>query len=402
MRPLDGIRVLDFTHVLAGPFCTRLLADMGADVVKVNSETRLQINAPTGPYFTMWNRNKRTIALDMGREEARQIAFDLALKADIVIDNFSMGVLERWGIGYEQVNKQNERIIFVQMSGMGSGGPWSNFVTYAPTIHALAGLTHTTGVQGRRDIGLGYSYNDHQAGLHAAVATLAAIESREQSGKGQRVDVSQFEVAVNLLGPTFMNYFANGTGIEACANDQPFDEVAPHGCYRCAGPPTGDVLNERWIAIACLNDEQWRALRVAMGNPEWAMAKEFETEVGRYKGRESIDEHLAAWTSDKDARELMEQLQHAGVPAGVVQDGVDLMESDPQLQEVQFIREIDEPHPRMGVTYADKLPIDFERTPCELYKRSRTLGEDNAEILSDWLEMEEESALRGEEEGYLK
>lgn len=126
MRPLEGIRVLDFTHVLAGPFCTRVLADMGADVVKVNSETRAQINAPVGPYFTLWNRNKRTIALDMNQEEARNIAYDLALRADVVIDNFSMGVLERWGMGYEQVSKKNKSVIYVQMSGMGSGGPWSN------------------------------------------------------------------------------------------------------------------------------------------------------------------------------------------------------------------------------------------------------------------------------------
>lgn len=402
MRPLQGVRVLDFTHVLAGPFCTRVLADMGADVVKVNSETRAQINAPIGPYFTLWNRNKRTIALDMAQDEARKIAFDLALRADVVIDNFSMGVLERWGMGYVDVSNQNKSVIYVQMSGMGSGGPWSNFVTYAPTIHALSGLTYTTGVPGRRDIGLGYSYNDHQAGLHAAVAVLSAIEAREHTGKGQRIDISQFEVAVNLLGPTFLNYFANGDGIEPCGNDQPYDEIGPHGCYRCAGPASNDVLGERWIAIVCLNDSQWEALRACMENPEWARDEVFATSSGRYQNRRELDERLSAWTSDLDAWELMQMLQAAGVPAGVVQDGVDLMELDPQLIEKKFIRRIEEPHPTMGTTYADKLPIDFEDTPCDVYERSRTLGEDNVQILADWLGVDQKSVIQGEEDGYLR
>lgn len=402
MRPLEGIRVLDFTHVLAGPFCTRMLADMGADVVKVNSETRAQINAPVGPYFTLWNRNKRTIALDMSREEARNIASDLALRADVVIDNFSMGVLERWGIGYEQVSKKNKSVIYVQMSGMGSGGPWSNFVTYAPTIHALAGMTYTTGVPGRKDIGLGYSYNDHQAGLHAAVALLSAIEAREHTGSGQRIDISQFEVAVNLLGPTFLNYFANGEPIEPCGNDQSYDEIAPHGCYRCAGPDSGKILDERWIAIACTNDLQWEALVECMGNPDWAQDEELRSSAGRYRLRKHLDSRISSWTCEFDARELMRSLQEAGVPAGVVQDGVDLMELDPQMIERRFIRQIEEPHPTMGTTYADKLPIDFEETPCDVYRRSRTLGEDNVEVLADWLELDEKSVVLGEDSGYLR
>ncbi len=401
MRPLDGVRILDFTHVLAGPFCTRLMADMGADVVKVNSRTRVQINAPAGPYFTLWNRNKRTVALDMSREEARKIAYELASKADVVIDNFSMGVLDRWGIGYDEISQHNHKVVYVQMSGMGGDGPWSNFVTYAPTIHALAGFTYTTGVPGRQDIGLGFSYNDHQAGLHAAVAILSALESRRRTGKGQKIDISQFEVAVNLLGPTLMDWFANGIEAQPCANDMPHDRIAPHGCYRCAAPDTGEVLAERWIAIACMNDDQWRSLQGVLGSPSWAMDADFQSGEGRYQRRRFIDAKLAEWTASQNSAELMTELQNAGVPAGVVQDGVDLMERDPQLQAREFIQEIEEPHPSMKRTYADKLPIEFERTPCDVYKRARTLGEDNVAILSDWLGIEEEAVRKGEEEGYL-
>ena len=170
-RPLDGIRILDFTHVLAGPFAARILADMGADVVKVVSEQRPG-NTPVGPYYHMWNRNTRSLALDMSTPKAREIARALAEHADIVIENFSPGVLDRWGMGYEAVSQVNPRVTYVQMSGMGDGGPWRDFVSFAPTVHALSGLP------GRENIGIGVSFNDHQAGLRAATVILATIEAR--------------------------------------------------------------------------------------------------------------------------------------------------------------------------------------------------------------------------------
>ena len=199
---LDGIRVLDFTHVLAGPFCTRILADMGADVVKIMSDTRPGLaGGVDSPYHTMWNRTKRVLQLNLVREDARAIGRRLALKADVVIDNFSVGVLDRWGLGYDDVAPDNPGAIYVGMSGMGITGPWANYVTYAPTVHALAGLTYLTGVPGRNDIGIGFSYNDHLSGLHGAVAVLAALEARRTTGRGQRVDLSQFEVGTTFSGP---------------------------------------------------------------------------------------------------------------------------------------------------------------------------------------------------------
>ena len=259
-RPLEGLRVLDFTHVLAGPFATRCLADMGADVVKINSVKRaIGANDPLHPYYLMWNRNKRALGLDMTHDEDRRLCQSLCEQADVVIDNFSVGVLDRWGIGFEKVKESNPGVIYIQMSGMGEGGPWSNFVTYAPTIHALAGLTYLTSVSGREDIGIGFSYNDHQAGLHAAVAILAALEARRDTGAGQHIDVSQFEVGVNFAGPSLMDLFANGRAAEPTANELPYDDACPHNCYQ--GLPKGEgTLGERWIAIACMTDSQWQAL----------------------------------------------------------------------------------------------------------------------------------------------
>ncbi len=401
-RPLEGIRILDFTHVLAGPFATRVLADMGADVVKVNSADRAAgANTPDSPYYTMWNRSKRALALDMKNPEAKALCRRLVASADVVIDNFAVGVLDRWGVGYEQVRPDNPGVIYVQMSGMGEGGPWSGFVTYAPTIHAICGLTHLTGVPGREDIGIGHSYNDHQAGLHGAVAILAALEARRRTGSGQRVDLSQFEVGVNFLGPSLLDWFGNGRAARPTANRAPYDALAPHNVYACR--PKGEGLaGERWVAIVCETDAQWRLLRGVIGNPAWARDPVLDTAAGRVERLLLIDGQLAAWTRDREATEVMNLCQAAGVPAGVVQDGIDLVEHDPQLAHQRFVQTVDGAHPVLGPMRIERLPLFFDKTPCDEYSRVRMVGEDNASVLADWLGMSEDEVRAGEAGGVLR
>lgn len=401
MRPLEGVRILDFTHVLAGPFATRVLADMGADVVKVNSIERSAGNPAGSPYYTIWNRNKRALALNMSIDEAKQIGKALANKADVVIDNFSHGVLDRWGLGFDVTREENPGVIYVQMSGMGDGGPWSNFVTYAPTIHALAGMTYSTGVKGREDIGIGYSYNDHQAGLHGALAILAAIESRNHSGQGQKIDMAQFEVGVALMGPSLLDFICNGRSAEPSGNKLPYDAIAPHGVYPCKSRKGGDILDERWIAIACMTDEHWYRLKRTMESPSWAESVIYQTAESRYANSEEIDELISRWTSSQDARELMDELQRNGVPAGIVQDAVDLVERDPQLASNEFLQWAHEEHPVVGRSFIDRLPIYFGATPCDEYTRSRVVGEDNAEVLADWLGMSHTEVEKLEDSGTL-
>ncbi|MDG1123295.1 MAG: CoA transferase [Pseudomonadales bacterium] len=409
-KPLQGLKVLDFTHVLAGPFATRILADMGADVIKINSADRaVGTQDPHHPYYLMWNRSKRALALNMSQDSAKQLAGQLANQADIVIDNFSAGVLDRWGIGYKQISTTNKGVIYVQMSGMGDGGPWSKFVTYAPTIHALCGLTHTTSVPGREDIGLGFSYNDHQAGLHGTVAVLAALEARNRTGKGQRVDVSQFEVGVNFLGPSLLDFFANNNTARPCGNDLPYDVQAPHGCYRCldetrstgADEATQAKINERWIAIACTDDAQWQSLCMLMQNPSWCQDARFSSAQGRHQAQEELNTLVGQWTATNEAYDLMARCQRAGVPAGVVQDGADLAERDPQLAEVNFLQAMDDVHPTLGQTWFDRLPLHFEKTPCDEYRRVRAIGEDNEQVLKDWLGMDSASVAAHAAEGTL-
>ncbi|HJN93017.1 MAG TPA: CoA transferase [Dehalococcoidia bacterium] len=399
---LNGIRILDFTHVLAGPFATRILGDLGADVVKVNPASRAETNnGPTSPYYIMWNRNKRALALEMSTDRGKAICRRLAESADVVIDNFSVGVLDRWSIGYDEVSKANPGVVYVQMSGMGEGGPWSNFVTYAPTIHALSGLTAATGVPGREDIGIGFSYNDHQSGLHGAVAILAALESRRESGRGQRVDLSQFEVGATFAGPSLLDLFVNGRAAQPTGNRLPYDDAAPHNTYPCQ--PLGEgVENERWVAIACMDDDQWLALRRVMGNPPWAADERYHSAIGRTANLEVLDDHIADWTGGMAAEQVMALCQANGIPAGVVQNGEDLAEHDPQLKRSGFLYEIaDGEVPEVGATYADRLPLHFQRTPADTYHRVRMVGEDNHAVLSDWLEVPASEIKQAEQDGTL-
>ncbi|MBV1906907.1 MAG: CoA transferase [Pseudomonadales bacterium] len=402
-RPLEGIRILDFSHVLAGPFATRILGDMGADVVKINSAARaVGANKATHPFYIMWNRNKRALAVNMSSEEGRETCRKLCEKADIVIDNFSVGVLDRWGVGYESTRKVNPGVIYIQMSGMGEGGPWSKFVTYAPTIHAIAGLTALTGVPGRSDIGIGFSYNDHQAGLHGAVAILAALESRQNLGRGQRIDMSQFEVGVNFSGPSLLDYFVNNNSSEPTGNKLPYDIAAPHACYPCAGVSGDAVVDERWVAIACMTDEQWGAFKGVMGNPAWADESVFDSASGRVENVTRLDEGVTKYTQTLSPEDIMVACQKVGVPAGVVQNAEDLVERDPQLKQSGFLHTDEGEYGKFGVTYSDKLPFQFEATPCDIYERVHRVGEDNVAVLQDWLDMSEADVKQAEEAGTLK
>ena len=394
--PLEGVRILDFTHVLAGPFATRVLGDMGADVVKIMSSTRAGLAGGVDhPYHALWNRNKRVFQLDLSRQEARDIARQLALQADVVIDNFSVGVLDRWGIGYDAVSPDNAGVIYVGMSGMGTTGPWSNYVTYAPTVHALAGLTYLTGVPGRNDIGIGFSYNDHMAGLHGAVAVLAALEGRRLTGKGQRIDMSQFEVGVNFGGPALLNWFANSVAAQPVGNDPPWESWTPHAIYPCQG-------DDQWCAIAVISDEQWRSLCRLLEADDWLNDAELSTVDGRQSRRAELDERIGAWTRAQDRYELMDRCQQAGVPAGVVQTGDDLVKRDPQHAQANMYLEYDDLHPFLGPLKADRLALQFAKTPAMVYNRPEVYGESNESVASDWLGMSAEEVARLEAEGVIE
>src|SRR5207248_4624429 len=213
----------------------RVLGDPGAELVKVQTEERAVIvNDPNHPYFYVWNRSKRAVSLNMKPDRALDVVRRLIEVSDVVIENFSAGVLKRWGFTYEAAAEWNPAIVYLTMSGCGHEGPWSNLVTYAPTIHALSGLTYLSNPPGRGDVGPGFSLNDHAAGLSAAFSILAALEARTHTGAGQHVDISQMETGAYLIGPAVLDYVVHGRDAQPVGNADAFGEVFPNECYKTA------------------------------------------------------------------------------------------------------------------------------------------------------------------------
>ena len=280
-RPLDGLRVLDLTWVLAGPFCCRMLGDLGADIVKVQTAERATlVNNPEFPYYYCWNRSKRSVTLNMKHEGALAIARRLVEASDVVIENYSAGVLARWGLDYETVASWNPRIVYVTLSGCGHEGPWQSMITYAPTIHALCGLTHLSNPPGRGDIGAGFSLNDHAAGFQGAVAVLSAIEARHATGVGQHVDISQFEVGSYLVGGALTDYVSNDREARPRGNADAFTDFAVNDVFRC---------REGELAVTARTRAELRAV------------------IG--------DADLAGWCAARDAHAAMVELQTGGIAA---------------------------------------------------------------------------------------
>jgi benzylsuccinate CoA-transferase BbsF subunit len=376
-KPLEGIRVVDLSHVLAGPFCTRLLGDLGADIVKFQTAERATIvNDPNHPYFYVWNRSKRAVSLNMKDARATDVARRVIEQADVVIENFSAGVLARWGLSYETVAAWNPSVVYLTMSGCGHDGPWSKLVTYAPTIHALSGLTYLSNPPGRGDVGPGFSLNDHAAGLSAAFSILAALEARERTGAGQHVDISQMETGAYIIGPAVLDYLTNDREAQPAGNADPFGEFVVNECY-----PTSDG---RFLAVSCRDDEEWSRVGAAIGADATAARGEAGAIVRR-------------WAATVTAERGQELLQGVGVPAGAVQDASDLM-SDPQLLARGLWRRCD--HGVFGERPYDRFPGIWSAMDLEPYRPPPSyVGEHNFEVFEELANMDAGEIAEGMADG---
>jgi crotonobetainyl-CoA:carnitine CoA-transferase CaiB-like acyl-CoA transferase len=379
-RPLDGIRVLDFTHVLAGPFGTRVLGDLGADIIKVSTGARSGgANSPEHPYYTMWNRNKRSVTINMASAEGRQFARRLAARCDVIIENFSAGVLSRWGLDRAGLHETNPGVTVISMGGMGQDGPWKDFVTFAPTIHALTGLTYLTNPPEEHLLGYGFSLTDHLSGLAGALAALEGVEHRDRTGEGLAIDLSQYELGLGLMGPALLDYLANGVNPEPVGNRHPFDAWAPHGIYRCAG-------DDHWVAIAARGDEQWRSLATLIGDGLGSDVQ-FATHAGRIEHQDALDAAISAWTGSRDANSIAEACQAAGIAAGTVQNAHDLTASDPQLAARGFFGTT--VSAAMGEYGIDRFPALFNGQRPSVYDGPHGIGEDTFDVATELLGMED-------------
>lgn len=391
-KPLAGVRVLDFTWVLAGPYATRVLADLGADVIKVQTETRSQgASGNEHPYFIMWNRGKRSAALNIKHPRATEVFRTLVEQSDIVIDNFSAGVLDRWGIGYTAARGWNERIIYLNLTGAGRDGPWRDFVTYAPTIHALCGLTYLTNPPGRRDIGLGLSLNDHVSGLAGALAALEALEARRRTGRGTLVDLSQLEAGTYLAGPAYLDLLANGRAAQPQGNRDPFEDAVPNEVYRCRG--------DGWLAITARDDQDWRRLCQAIDDPTLEGDGRLAGIEGRRAHRAVVDERLARWCAGQDAAAAMRRLQAAGVPAGMIADAATMTDADEQLGPEGRAWFTEVVHPVHGPHLVDRFPGRFSAASLDDYAPAPVFGQHTFAVYRELAGLSDEQIAVGIADG---
>lgn len=389
---LSGVRVLDFTWVLAGPYATRILADFGAEVIKVQSKKTGQgtENNLTG-YFSHWNRNKRSITLDMSHPEAKDLLLRLVKVSDVVVENFSPRVMKNWGLDYERLKEVKPNIIMLSLSAFGQTGPWRDFVAFGPTLQALSGLTYLTSYSKEFPIGIGYAYSDIVAGLYGALAVLVALEFKDRTGKGQHIDLSQFEALCTTLGPTLMDVFINHRDILPQGNRSENIPASPYGCYRCSG-------EDSWCVIAVFNDEEWEKLCKIMGNPSWSKNPKFSILSNRKKNEEELNMLIEEWTVNYTSEQIVERLQKEGISAGVVQNAQDLA-NDPHLKARGFFIPLE--HRVLGKTYGDASPIKFQEYSKDTWRASPLLGEDNHYVFTKLIGLTEEEFSSYVERGII-
>ena len=400
--PLAGVRIADFSWIVAGPQATRILADLGAEVIRIESESHLdsmrigQQSNPDAPsvngsgFFSNFNRNKLGITANLHHPDGHALVERLVAISDVVIENYSPGVFDRLGFSWEMLQALNPQIIYLSLSGFGHTGRDAPYVTWGPTAQAVSGATALSGLPGHEPAGWGFSYLDHTAGYFGALAILMALYRRGRCGKGQYVDISQVETGMVLGGLAMLDYQVNGRSYERIGNRSQSVTVAPHNTYPCRG-------EDRWIAIVAESEAQWRALCDVLASSDLADDPRFATNLARLGEQDALDAAIALRTRRFDCRELMYLLQARGVPAGAVQNARDKLEYDPQLAVREFYRVA--PHPELGEHRYEGLPMRFSNARWEIERGAPLLGEDTLRLLGDLLGYDQGQVSRLVEEG---
>ena len=385
--PLTGVRVTEFTSAWAGPYATCLLGFLGAEIIKVESRKRVDharfISFTTGtdfstpdksPVFNSLNLNKLSVCLNLTQPRAVEIAKRLVGKSDVVVENMRPGVIGRLGLDYPALREVKPDIIYLSSSSCGQTGPHREHVGYAPNFASAAGLSYVTGYPDWPPSILSGAI-DLRSATAAAFSILAALLCRQRTGEGQYIDLASQETSVMLNSSALMDYLMNGRVQTRKGNRD--DRMAPHNCYRCRG-------EDHWISIAVANDEEWRALCGAMGRPELAEDERFSRAELRWKHQDELDPIIGDWTRDRDDRELMHQLQRAGVAATPSLSNKALFQ-DPHLEERGTFRQVD--HPFLGKDWVLSPPFRLSETPARIRRHAPLLGEHNHPIFERLLGM---------------
>ncbi len=394
--PLEGYRVIDFGWAAAAPRATCLLADMGAEVIKVETRKRLdpvrfgpdntERDPEKDPLFHSINRNKLGILLDLTRPEGKTLIRDLIKKSDVVVENFSPGVMKRLSLDYDELKKLKSDIIMISFPGVGSEGPLSDVVTYGPSLAALAGLDNLIGYEGERVLGMQQAYADINSSLFGAFAIQIALYHREKYKQGQHIEVAQMESLLSTMPEPIMEYSFNKRNLTTVGNTSAI--MAVHNNYPCKG-------EDKWVSIAILTDAEWECFCSALGDPAWTREDDFADNYKRSLNRKKLDQFIGEWTRTKTPYEVMEILQNAGVAAAPCADTEDRF-SDPHFQERRNIVNIE--HPVTGLDFVPNVVCNLSETPGEVRRPAPMLGEHNHYVFGELLGLPRDTIERYIEE----
>ena len=377
LRPLNGLRIIDLSRVWSGPFTTRYLGDLGAEIIKVESEKYLDTGRKvtnSTPQFLEINRSKKGVTLDFQKPEGLDLIKDLIGISDVVVENFAAGVLERRGLGYSVLRDIKPDLVMLSMPGYGNAGPYRDHVGYGQNLMSYGGLSKIWGfpespIESRSNV----HFPDFVSAIASSTAVLAALEYRTLHGVGQHIEVAQIEAMSSSMGVALMDFFINGKSWKANGNQSM--RAAPSGSYPCQG-------KDQWCAITCSDDKEWFSLRKAMGDPKWASEQIFDSMEGRIEHHGKLDNLLSKWTINHEPYKLMTLLQDFDVPAGVVQSGKQLFH-DKHLRERGFIVTVE--HSEWGYVEHPGIAVNFSDTPGRITCGVPRLGQHNNEIFSDLL-----------------
>ena len=396
-RPLEGIRVLDLSSVWAMPCLCASMADLGAEVIKIEALQRLDPNRSTagifpernggrepwnvnGP-FSLVNRGKRSITLDLSRDEGRDAFRDLTRISDVVVENYTPRVMRGWELSYPHLRALNPEIIMISNTGYGHDSPWENYPVQGTALEPMTGITHFSGYRGDRPSTIGQSYPDFVAMWHGLFCIMTALRHRATTGEGQWIDLGMYQANVSFIGEAMLDYVANGRIGERIGNRDHSGGV--QGCYQTMG-------DDRWMVVSARNDAEWQSLTIVLGPDGWSETDTPANLAAAYSRHDEVDDVLTAWAAGRTREEAVEAMRGAGVPAGPVNDARDLL-LDPHLRERAFYELVDHAEgtgvgrrPLIGRGYR------LSRTPPQIDRPAPPLGEANEYVFKELLGMSDE------------
>ena len=394
MKPLENVKVLDLTRVLAGPYASMMMADFGAEIIKIESPKTGDDSRAFGPfvggesaYFMSLNRGKRSITMNLKSPKAQELFKKMVKKVDVVLENYRPGTMEKFGLGYEEIKKINPNIIYTACSGFGHTGPYSKKPAYDVIVQGMGGIMSITGQENGAPTRVGASVGDLTAGLFAVIGTLTALYNREKTGVGQKVDVAMLDCQVAILENAISRYLVNGVAPGPIGNRHP--SITPFEAFQA---------KDGYVIIAVGNDRLWKKFCDLIGRQELIGDERFITNAKRTENQKQLKGILDTIFPAKTVDEWLEAIDGAGIPCGPI-NKIDRVMKDPQVLAREMIVEVD--HPVAGKFKMPGIPIKLSETPGEIESPSPLLGQHTEEILNELLGLSKEDVAKLKEEGVL-